>query len=161
MIQPPPGPSAKRHRFLSVGAPTGAPCPPTRSRGRTVPDRALRLAGALVVLALSGSCSPVCGCSPVLDIDVVASLEFEHPEYVVPVGTITNVRVTPRKSDGAEARIDRPVVFASSDTTVAVFTGSEFGAARTVRGVAVGEARLSATYDGASATVKVRVVPPL
>ena len=71
----------------------------TRGTGLAVSPRrsVASLALALALTGLSGSCVPICGCSPVVQPEVIDSIEFDQPDYLLFVGSTTTVRVIARR----------------------------------------------------------------
>jgi hypothetical protein len=118
---------------------------------------AISVGPALIVTALSGSCMPVCGCSPPYEPVVIDSIEFEAPAYAVALGGVALASMVARSGGNTVPPFDVPTItFAVSDSAI-VSVVSTGGQIATLSGLAVGDAVLTATVEGLSTTTTVQV----
>ena len=103
--------------------------------------------GTLFLLVISASCN-----SGVTDNARVASIELEPDEVVVAVGAVAPLTAVLRDAGGNA--VNAPVIWTSSDTSVARVSASGVVTARQV-----GDAKIAVTAQGISATADVNVSP--
>ena len=127
--------------------------PRRRSRARLMAG----LFAATVAVVWSGSCVPICGCSPPVGPEVIVAVVFQESQVLTRVGATTVVRAWGSTVGGDRTALQGAVSFEMSDTSVATVEVDESGQA-IITGVAVGQAQLTASYQQLSATVPVSVL---
>jgi hypothetical protein len=110
-----------------------------------------------VAVVWSGSCVPICGCSPPVGPEVVVAVVFQESQVLTRVGATTVVRAWGSTVDGERTALEGTVFFEMSDPSVATVEVDESGQA-IITGVAVGQAQLTASYQQLSATLPVSVL---